>query len=44
MQTPQPLAHLVCRRVRRLAPPLVRRRHIDLGRVAGALCRCASAA
>ncbi|MFJ9417065.1 putative leader peptide [Streptomyces sp. NPDC101227] len=43
MQTPQPLAHLVCRRVHRLARPLVRRRHVDLGRVAGALCRSASA-
>ncbi|MFF4698844.1 putative leader peptide [Streptomyces chattanoogensis] len=44
MQTPQPLAHLVCHRAPRLPRPLVRRRHIDLGRVASAICRCASAA
>ncbi|MFJ6747698.1 putative leader peptide [Streptomyces sp. NPDC091266] len=40
MQTPQPLAHLVCHRVPRLAHPLVRRRHVDLCHVAGAICRC----
>ncbi|MFI0716943.1 putative leader peptide [Streptomyces inhibens] len=43
MQTPQPLAHLVCHRVPRLAQRLVRRRHVDLGRVASAICRCGSA-
>ncbi|MFG2140468.1 putative leader peptide [Streptomyces sp. NPDC048650] len=42
MQTPQPLAHLACGRVAGLARPLVRRRHVDLGRLAGAICRCAS--
>ncbi|MEU9120624.1 putative leader peptide [Streptomyces sp. NPDC048506] len=39
MQTPQPLAHLVCRRVHRPAERLVRRRHVDLGRVSSAICR-----
>ncbi|REK85248.1 hypothetical protein DY245_38970 [Streptomyces inhibens] len=43
MQTPQPLAHLVCHRAPRLAQRLVRRRHVDLGRVASAICRCGSA-
>ncbi|SHM57456.1 hypothetical protein SAMN05216268_11233 [Streptomyces yunnanensis] len=36
-QAPQPLARLVCHRVPRLAPRLVRRRHDDLGRMAGAI-------
>ncbi|MFE6690116.1 putative leader peptide [Streptomyces sp. NPDC057743] len=39
MQTPQPLARLVRCRVPRRAPRLVRRRHVDLGRVASAACR-----
>ncbi|MFG2224435.1 putative leader peptide [Streptomyces sp. NPDC048644] len=39
MQTPQPLARLASRRVLHPARPLVRRRHVDLGRLAGALCR-----
>ncbi|MFH8567839.1 putative leader peptide [Streptomyces sp. NPDC017993] len=40
MQTPQPLARLACGRAAHLARPLVRRRHVDLGRVASAMCRC----
>ncbi|MGG2462106.1 putative leader peptide [Streptomyces sp. RGM 3693] len=39
MQTAQPLARLACHRAPRLAPRLVRRRHVDLGRVASAICR-----
>ncbi|MFB7635272.1 putative leader peptide [Streptomyces sp. NPDC056149] len=39
MQTPQPLARLVRHRVPRRAPRLVRRRHVDLGRLASAVCR-----
>ncbi|WP_372503229.1 putative leader peptide [Streptomyces rhizoryzae] len=39
MQTPQPLARLACHRAPHRAPRLVRRRHVDLGRLASAVCR-----
>lgn len=39
MQTPQPLARLASRRTHQVTHPLVRRRHVDLGRLAAAICR-----